>query len=293
MDKQLTYIQAIIDTYPDFNVETVHLNQGGQFNDILLVNGEIIFRFPKTAREAAKLETETALLRSLQSHVTLPIPNPIYQSRDIAAIGQVFMGYRLLVGEPFWPRTLDIITNKEQLQHLATQLSTFLHQLHTTPAEALHVKLPGFQGCEEWQGLYNRFRDKLFPFMQPDACTLITRQFEDFLSDERNCNYTPTLIHGDFGPSNILYDARINSISGIIDFSSVACGDPAVDFAALIGPVSYGELFLDYFSAVYPGIETILSRARFYAGTFALQEALYGLEDGDQAAFERGITKYR
>jgi hypothetical protein len=46
-------------------------------------------------------------------------------------------------------------------------------------------------------------------------------------------------------------------------------------------------------SAFYPVTGAILSRARFYAGTFALQEALYGLEDGDQKAFERGIAQYR
>ncbi len=37
----------------------------------------------------------------------------------------------------------------------------------------------------------------------------------------------------------------------------------------------------------------MLSRARFYVGTFALQEALNGLEDGDQEAFENGIAQYR
>ena len=77
MDKQSSYIQAIRNIYPDFNIETVQLNQQGQFNDILLVNGETIFRFPKTQREAARLVTETGLLRSLQRHVALPIPDPL------------------------------------------------------------------------------------------------------------------------------------------------------------------------------------------------------------------------
>lgn len=36
----------------------------------------------------------------------------------------------------------------------------------------------------------------------------------------------------------------------------------------------------------------MLILARFYAGTFALQEALYGLEDGDEQAFENGIAVY-
>jgi aminoglycoside 2''-phosphotransferase len=144
-----------------------------------------------------------------------------------------------------------------------------------------------------WREMYERFRSKLFPFMRPDACAWVTKQFEDFLSDELNCSYVPSLIHGDFGPSNILYNAQTGDISGILDFGSAGWGDPALDFAALSGPVSYPESFLERFSSLYPGIDALLSRSRFYTGTFALQEALYGIEDNDQKAFERGIMAYR
>lgn len=292
MDKQANYIQVIHDLYPDFTIETLHLNQNGQFNDILVINDEVIFRFPKTPREADKLVTESALLWSLQGRTTLPIPNPIYHSKVTAPIGHVFMGYHMLPGEPLWPQTLHAIKDEKLLQHLADQLATFLRQLHSIPAEALEVKLPDFRGCDEWRELYERFRTKLFPFMRIDARTWTTRHFENFLSDAHNCDYVPALIHSDFGPSNILYDAGTKSISGIIDFSSAGWGDPATDFAAILCSVSYGEPFLERFSTIYPGIENLLSRARFYAGTFALQEALYGLEDDDQEAFGRGIEQY-
>ncbi len=293
MEKQSEYIQVICDSCPDFAIETAQLNQHGQFNDILVVNNAIIFRFPKTSREAARLVTETSLLRSLQNRVTLPIPHPLYQSKKSTSIGQIFMGYPLLPGEPLWPERLNTIRDEAQLQHIANQLATFLRCLHTTPAEVLEVKLPDFQGCKEWQDLYDRFRSKLFPFMRTDARMWVTNQFEDFLSDADNCTYVPALVHGDFGPGNILHNPHTNGISGILDFSSAGWGDPAVDFAAILCSVSYGEHFLERFTGIYPEVETALSRARFYAGTFALQEALYGLEDGDREAFESGIAAYR
>jgi len=105
MEKQSRDISAIRDVYPELVIETVHLNDDRQFNDALIVNDESIFRFPKTIREATKLVTEIALLRSLQSRVTLPIPDPVYQSKEGTSIGQVFMGYHMLPGQPLWPET--------------------------------------------------------------------------------------------------------------------------------------------------------------------------------------------
>ena len=96
MDKQANHIQIIHDVYPDFKIETLHINQNGQFNDILVINEEAIFRFPKTLREADKLVTESSLLWSLRGRTTLPIPRPIYRSKVAEPIGHVFMGYHML-----------------------------------------------------------------------------------------------------------------------------------------------------------------------------------------------------
>src|SRR5260370_7070708 len=103
MDKQLQYIQAIRDIYPDFKIDMVQLNQDGQFNDILLVNYETIFRFPKTLREADKLMRETVLLRTLQTHATLPIPHPLYQIQETPSLRQPLMSYPPLPVQPSFP----------------------------------------------------------------------------------------------------------------------------------------------------------------------------------------------
>jgi aminoglycoside 2''-phosphotransferase len=104
--------------------------------------------------------------------------------------------------------------------------------------------------------------------------------------------FTTSLRHGDFGPTNILYDPQTPLISGVIDFGSAGLGDPAVDIAALIGPVSYGETFAELLMPTYPGVDALLERARFYAGTFALQEALWGLDHNDPNAFQHGMANY-
>lgn len=98
------------------------------------------------------------------------------------------------------------------------------------------------------------------------------------------------LKHGDFGTTNILFDLPRQMISGILDFGGAGLGDPAYDFAGLLS--SYGEAFLQRCIMTYPEIEAFWDRIIFYQGTFALLEALFGIENHDQAAFESGIANY-
>jgi aminoglycoside 2''-phosphotransferase len=100
------------------------------------------------------------------------------------------------------------------------------------------------------------------------------------------------LRHGDLGGDNIRYDPATNRVTGIIDFTFAALGDPAVDLAGLSW---YGEVFVEALSACYPTLAdpALRSRARFYRSTFALQQALWAIRAGDAAEFEDGIAAYR
>ena len=67
-------------------------------------------------------------------------------------------------------------------------------------------------------------------------------------------------------------------------------GDPAYDFAGLLS--GYGEGFLEYCAEVYPAVKVFMGRIRFYQGTFALLEALFGIENGDEEALKAGLERY-
>jgi hypothetical protein len=59
-------------------------------------------------------------------------------------------------------------------------------------------------------------------------CTTATSSGPILRLDQRDgARFQPVLRHGDFGPSNILFDATTRTISGIVDFGSAALGDPA------------------------------------------------------------------
>jgi aminoglycoside 2''-phosphotransferase len=123
--------------------------------------------------------------------------------------------------------------------------------------------------------------------MQPEARRSMRKHFEDYFNTPGLHVYEPAIVHGDFGGSNILFDS--DKITGIIDFSFAGLGDPAQDVAAVS---TYGEAFFARICRYYPGMESLLDRANFYRGTFALQEALHGFLNNDQEAFASGMKEY-
>ena len=272
MNIQTDYLRAIQVAYPNLPIQNSRLhNKDGQYNDILIVNDAIVFRFPRYPGGVENIRNEVRILNRIQGYTALPIPNPVYICMNTQTIGTVFMGYEMIPGEPLWHETLHSIKEEEVRQRLATQLALFLKELHSIPIEVFGSDLPLNDNQEEWEELYTEIRECLFPFMRTDARDKVIHHFAAYLNDPKLQVYKPSLRHGDFGTGNILYDPKNQTISGIIDFGFTGLGDPALDIAAAM---SYGESFFARYITAYPNIESMLDRAYFYRGTFALYEAL-------------------
>lgn len=289
MNQQDVLLQSIRSVYPDLQIASVEFNDDGQNNDVLVVNDELIFRFPKYAGAIKRLEIETAILTGIQGRVSLLVPAPTFVSIEGRAVGEAFMGYHKLAGEPLWRETFRALDDDETLETLASQLGRFLKELHSLPAASIGCQVPVLDTDEKCADLYARIREKLFPYMRPDAREWTERHFETFLNAK--AKFDLALKHGDFGTSNILFDRQKRTICGVIDFGGSGLGDPAYDLAGLLS--CYGEAFVKRCWKVYPEIESLMDRVRFYQGTLALEEALFGIENDDPAAFKSGIEKYR
>ncbi len=287
-----TCLQSFRLAYPDYPLESVEFNQQGQNNDVLVINAGLILRFPRYVQGIEDLKVETAILGGIRSYVSLEIPEPQFVHLQGQPPGQAFAGYPRIPGAPLWRETLHGIPDPAIVRRLAQQLGQFLKNLHSLPAaQVVPVALPLVDTWAAYHDRYSRMREKLFPYMRPEARQATESHFEAFLGDPASFAFQPVLKHGDFGPSNILYEAERQAVRGVIDFSGCALGDPAYDFAGLLS--GYGEAFVSSCAAGYPDVESLLPRARFYQGTFALEEALFGIENNDPQAFENGMNRYR
>ena len=292
MDKITTYTEHITAHYPNLQITTSIFNQDGQYNDVLIINNALVFRFAKVPAAIETLRCEIALQQNLREHLSLEIPYPVYANIETHSVGEAFVGYRMIPGTPLWHDNFKAITNFHALGKMARQLAKFLYELHHIDVQTvIPIELPQYDASTEWAGMYRRIQEKLFVYMRPNARQHVTAHFEDFLETQHRYAFEPLLRHGDFGTGNILYDPKRLSIAGILDFGGAGLGDPACDFAGLYN--SYGEAFYMRCASIYPEMEHALERVHFYCGTFALQEALFGIENDERNAFKSGIAEYR
>jgi aminoglycoside 2''-phosphotransferase len=288
-----SYIENIKQVYPNLSIEDYQPIEIGQNNDVLIINKSLVFRFPKYIDGIKQLKKETEILKYIRGMVSIPTPQPIYQSFKKLESGKVFTGYKLIEGTPLWKESLDKIKNTDLIKGVASQLVAFLIELHSISNEKVRgiLKLKDENPRKEMSELFHKIQNKLYSYIRKEAQNEITQSFKTFLDGKAFLNLKTTLIHGDFGASNILWNPQTSKVSGIIDFGGSGFGDPAYDFAGLLS--SYGEDFYNICINLYPNGNEISERVKFYKSTFALQEALHGLENNDSQSFENGIKNYR
>src|SRR5262245_41475912 len=69
------YLDRIRECFPNLTISNVRSNSDGLVNDVVIVNDELVFRFPKSDPARQALAHEASLLELVHTHVTLPTPH--------------------------------------------------------------------------------------------------------------------------------------------------------------------------------------------------------------------------
>jgi aminoglycoside 2''-phosphotransferase len=275
MNELPTYEERIRQLAPEVTVSSTTVNRDGLLNDVVIVNGELIFRFPKHEYGFKHLKDEARILRLLQGYITLDIPSPLYETDDCLA-------YRMIPGETL-RRDLLMRLPEADRQAVADQLAQFLKELHGLPVEEItDFEMPmadALMKYEGWVNAYESIREKVFPLLMPHVRDWVTEHFESHLAERSNFEYELKMVDTDLPPYHIMFDRQRRRVNGIIDFGCAGLGDPAIDFGVII--YNYGESFMDRLYGVYPEAETYLKRARFYAGAHEVRWLLTGIKRND------------
>jgi aminoglycoside 2''-phosphotransferase len=281
------YRARIRECFPELVISALEMNTEGLVNDVVIVNGERVFRFPKAEWAKDDLRREVAILELVREYVAMRVP-------VFDRVEEDFVTYELIPGEALLRD--DILRLDERGQDgLAEQLALFLRQLHAIPEEVLGARGVGpsvtVRSRADWLKLYEDVQREVFRLLMAHAKEWVHRHFAPLLREDGFMEHQPALINGDLGPYHLLYDRERRRVSGVIDFGTAGLGDPACDVSGLIN--NYGESFVRRVVRFYPEIGGMIERARFWAGTLELQWLLGGLRSGDASWFTVHLGRAR
>src|SRR4249920_915331 len=120
------YLQKITEIFPNLKLASIRANNDGLINDVLIVNDDLVFRFPRNSDWGIKLfQNEINIIELARNYVEIALPQFEYKSDNLAV-------YRYIKGGAL--RREDILKLPEKEQNKIIQLlAVFLKQLHEIP----------------------------------------------------------------------------------------------------------------------------------------------------------------
>lgn len=247
---------------PNLVINEVQFIDSGWDNDLLVINGQIAFRFPKKEELLDQFNDELIILQQLalkKPVLQIPRYRSVYENGILRGVS-----YPLLKGESLSQCLKDFQESNENAELIAD----FLIKLHSIQLSALQeTHLHTLHTIDYWQKLYASLKGEVFPLIDRELQQQIARIFTAFLAKFPTESIKKVLIHGDLTASNLLYDKDLHRLTGVIDFTDAQIGDPAFDFAGLywqFGPAFTKQVLTNY--ATQESKEALFSRVQTFYG---------------------------
>lgn len=198
------------------------------------VQNRYIFRFPGTVlpseERSTLIEREARLLKTLQPHISLQIPNPEFVDANHE---HPHMGYRRLPGASLYRFYNNAPDGKKRI--IGETVGRFLGELHKLDLNKLwdDNPEPAFDpkaNRNYYRNVLKRIQKEVYPNLSEPKKDWTDKLFHDFLDHDENFEYESGLTHGDFDTTNILVNPDTLEVTGIIDFEETRMYDSAADF---------------------------------------------------------------
>ena len=244
-------------------------------NTAFLVNGEIVFRFPRRTIAVECLGNELRLLPRIASRVPLAVPIPEWRGQPEGDYPWPWYGYRLLAGTTGCRARVP----DGSLGPAAASLGRFLRALHTIPHHDLDAPLDTIDRAD-LERRKPRARSGL-ALLRARGVIDDAAPWERLLAEATPPPQDTCLLHGDLYARHLLLDGA-GRLSGVIDWGDVHAGDPAVDLAVAFNYLP--AIARPAFIAAYGVINArTWQRARIRALLHGIDVARYASETGDAA----------
>ncbi|MFE7630751.1 phosphotransferase family protein [Kocuria sp. NPDC057446] len=236
-------LQRIAAAFPDLAWSRARKVTEGWDHVVVILDDALVFRFPQEAPYTEALAREVEVLDHLGPR--LPVRIPRY---DRVAPDGSFAGYPLLPGRTLQPEVLDSLDGTAR-EALVDQLAGFLSALHTAPVAGTPLEqVPPSCLAEDQDDVRSAAAAHLPALLtaaELDDVERILGEVDALLA----ADLPDVVVHNDVYSRHLLWDDDAARL-GVIDFSDMSVGDPAVDFAELY---EYGEDFVRAVHERYTG----------------------------------------
>ncbi|MGE0266464.1 MAG: phosphotransferase [Candidatus Obscuribacterales bacterium] len=267
--------KLVADQFDCLAIETIEHLGSGWDNTAYLINGELVFRFPRRAIAVPFIERESLTLPALSRHLPLTIPVPIYHGQASSGYPWPFAGYRIIAGTTACRAGLD----RQSRVDMAPVLAEFLSCLHMLPVHdypALGLDSIGKLDLERVRERSVGYLKELPELGLGKYVRTVEEAYDACLGISPDC--CPVLVHGDFYVRHLIIDR--GRITGVIDWGDLHLGNPAVDLSivrSFLPPEAHAR-----FREIYGSIsESAWKLAGMRAAFYGLALASYGFATGD------------
>ena len=252
----------------------------GWDNAAFLVDGRLVFRFPRRQFAAGFIAREAQVLPLLAPHLPLPIPVPTFAGEPDDGYPYPWAGYALLPGTT----ACRVAWSEEERAGCAVPLARFLAALHRIPVDPETAAwAPGDDiGRADFAKRVPMVQERLSavaPTLQGRVVVEPLLELVDRLAPTPPMAGPPCWVHGDLYARHLLVDEERRPC-GVIDWGDVHLGDPALDLSLAFGFLapSARDTFRDAYG---PIDDTTWDRARFRALFYGAVLTEYGAATGD------------
>lgn len=277
--------------FPKLEIESIETAGEGMDSKAFEVNKDLIFRFPKYEKVGKQLQVEISLLPKLQSRLEVTIPHFEYIGKQ--ENGLPFVGYNKIQGVPLEKELFDSF-DEELQEKLIEQVASFLKEVNSfsiDEAKGLGVKVANFR--ENYTSDLAEIKKDAWRLLDAKAKEYIEGLLTSYLSNERNFDYIPTLLHADLSPEHIIYDPEKKSIAGIIDFGDIEIGDPDYDLMYL--HEDYSPEFVEKLLKYYPHGDSnhLVTKLDFFSRCNTVHDILIGVNRKDDGLLQWAVNKLK
>jgi aminoglycoside 2''-phosphotransferase len=270
-DQTLDALTARIrDAFPQLDFLRAELIASGDDHLVVILDGERVARFPRSAEYRDRFAAERNLLSKLGpiSPVRVPRFEQVCRDRSIGI-------YELIKGREMTPEVFSAMAPGDQKTVLSS-LAAFLSTLHSLPAETIAQPDGTIAGTWLGERFAALYRDVRRSAIARAVSEQTLSRFDAFHDAFAVLEPGPSrLAHDDLSDDHILVDG--SRVTGIIDLSDAAYGDPAIDFSWFwrLGEESVDLLLRDYRFASDDA--SLKSRSHWSFVRYMINQLWYGL----------------